>query len=794
MIDGKKDGGKDGKAKDGLKVELQEWKAKTERLTFEKNALLARLRELPAQHKKEVTALKTKLAEVTASKHETTEESQMLHALSSAVLSLYLEVKERKVLRQTDDMEIEQRQLAKTNPVVVMSYLRTHLRALLAFHEDSELDLRAQLKLASVESEQNKKKLMDDVEKVQKRAAKLQTSANEATARLEDAELAKDAALDDTRGLIEQVKMDQMTLVQQMRAKGEENEKLQQVILEKDKQLKKQETKMMQMANLESEIQSVKTGNLLERKKMEAQHMAKTASFQRDLKRQEKVLLENQHLLARVQQLEVELKKAKTSYTVMHYHDEQAKTQRLESLYRSKSKACDEADTKIKALEKQVDKCKEEARLAKEQYQKLFEVVKSQSDKRIEQQRQSFDYKRKAEQLSLSYYQDLVGQKNKEIQKLSSRIKLLSTTDVRSKLTEKRFEEEKMDLTHRLGQMQVKLEKTEQARKELLITAISTSDLDRMLVGSTLVEAETRPVIADPLTSPVPARPSARQRSAASARDDLADGGGGDLDLSASSSKGGLDLRHLTSRPSSAMSGRPQSAMSRDSLISGRMVSIADVSGDEDEDDEDEEDDEFRDELEAGGANQSVKWARELEDDNRQLRAQLKHFHNILAVSQGAADAYKAVVSSLQVGVDSNGNSPDGPASVGPGSQAWAGADDAASTNLASMAPQSGMHSKMADRRRAQINRARMDNAVAYHPARPQSAPPGREKIVSRPGSAQAAHPSGETGADAASTIASVMSVGRAVKRVAPGGGVPRPASAQPAQRPGSAMNSVRFT
>eukprot|EP00961_Rhodomonas_salina_P250099 3380489-Rhodomonas_salina.1 len=85
-----------------------------------------------------------------------------------------------------------------------MSYLRTHLRALLAFHEDSELDLRAQLKLASVESEQNKKKLMDDVEKVQKRAAKLQTSANEATARLEDAEL---------------VKMDQMTLVQQMRAK-----------------------------------------------------------------------------------------------------------------------------------------------------------------------------------------------------------------------------------------------------------------------------------------------------------------------------------------------------------------------------------------------------------------------------------------------------------------------------------------------------------------------------------------------------------------------------------------------
>ncbi len=120
-------------------------------------------------------------------------------------------------------------QLAKTHPVVVLSYLRTHLRALLAFHEDCELDLRAQLKIANQEADRSVKSLEDRMERALAREKEAINKAEGATARLEDAELAKDAALDDTRGLIEQVKSDQMTLIQQMRAKGEENEKLQQV-------------------------------------------------------------------------------------------------------------------------------------------------------------------------------------------------------------------------------------------------------------------------------------------------------------------------------------------------------------------------------------------------------------------------------------------------------------------------------------------------------------------------------------------------------------------------------------
>jgi predicted nuclease with TOPRIM domain len=254
--------------------------------------------------------------------------------------------------------------------------------------------------------------------------------AEEARVKLEDAEHAKDAALDDTRGLVEQVKADQMTLVLQMRAKGEENEKLQKVIADKDKLLKKQETKMLQMAEMESQIQSLRAENMLNYKKMHAQHEAKTAQFQNDIKRLAKLEAENAKYSERIKQLEAEVKRAKTSYTVMHYLDEQARSSRLESLYRSKTKAYEEADIKVKALKEAADKFKAEALEWQKKYKTLCSAVEEENNKQSDK-RVPVDVHKKADELSVCYYKDLVHEKDKEIQTLLKRINRLSAGDLR---------------------------------------------------------------------------------------------------------------------------------------------------------------------------------------------------------------------------------------------------------------------------------------------------------------------------------------------------------------------------
>ena len=286
------------------------------------------------------------------------------------------------------------------------------------------------MKLAEDEAQRNVRSLKDRMASVQATQTRAIAMAEEARVKLEDAEHAKDAALDDTRGLVEQVKADQMTLVLQMRAKGEENEKLQKVIADKDKLLKKQETKMLQMAEMESQIQSLRAENMLNYKKMHAQHEAKTAQFQNDIKRLVKLEAENAKYCERIKQLEAEVKRAKTSYTVMHYLDEQARSSRLESLYRSKTKAYEEADIKVKALKEAADKFKAEALEWQKKYKTLCSAVEEENNKQSDK-RVPVDVHKKADELSVCYYKDLVHEKDKEIQTLLKRINRLSAGDLR---------------------------------------------------------------------------------------------------------------------------------------------------------------------------------------------------------------------------------------------------------------------------------------------------------------------------------------------------------------------------
>ena len=266
-----------------LRAQLAECKDKIERLQFDRTALHQRLRDVQDAGRKEVETVNAQIRELKAQYNKPPEAEKHLAALANAVLRLYIEVKDRTVLTETEELRAENSALAKTNSIVVVSYLRTLIRNTLCSKEDCERDLRAQLKLSEDEAAQTVRSLHERMASVQSTQTRAISMAEEARIKLEDAEFAKDAALDDSRNLIEQVKADQMALVQQMRAKGEEIEKLQKVIQDKDKQLKKQETKMLQMAGLESEVQSLRAENKLNFQKMQAQHEAKTAHFQKDL-------------------------------------------------------------------------------------------------------------------------------------------------------------------------------------------------------------------------------------------------------------------------------------------------------------------------------------------------------------------------------------------------------------------------------------------------------------------------------------------------------------------------------
>jgi len=177
-------------------------------------------------------------------------------------------------------------------------------------------------------------------------------------------------------------------------------------------------------------------------------------------------------MLKRIAQLESELNKAKTSYSVIHFHDQLAKTQRLELHNRTKTKQVEELETHIKALGKVADRHAKEAEVAKDKYKKLFDAVQRQA---LEQSEKSKllgpAVSEQAEALSVSYYKDLVIEKDKQIISLKARIKQLNTNDKRTSLASKRHEDQQNEASRRLAMLNAKLEAAQAANRELTLAS-----------------------------------------------------------------------------------------------------------------------------------------------------------------------------------------------------------------------------------------------------------------------------------------------------------------------------------
>jgi hypothetical protein len=148
--------------------------------------------------------------------------------------------------------------------------------------------------------------------------------------------------------------------------------------------------------------------------------------------------------------------------------------------------------------------------------------------------------------------------------------------------------------------------------------------------------------------------------------------------------------------------------------------------------------------LAAGGRLQlgprEVGRIKELEDENVRMATQLNMLKNVMAVSQGAADAYLAVVAKLQGHEMSDG--------TGTGARATTPLPHDTERMLAAeeQAREEGA-SKLAKAKRGQITQAReVELNAAYRPPRPTSAPPGRQPLpLSRPSSATPASAAAKT-------------------------------------------------
>ncbi len=153
--------------------ESQHLASHVQRLEEEKAGLLKRVRTLHTWAKKEMEAMRDQLSEVKAQKDRASKEEELLNQLTGSILSLYIEMKDRNAAKVTEELHTEAQRLAGTNPLVLLTYLRTHLRVLLAQQEDHEQALRDQVAAARREVASMEQILRDRLGEAQAREAQV---------------------------------------------------------------------------------------------------------------------------------------------------------------------------------------------------------------------------------------------------------------------------------------------------------------------------------------------------------------------------------------------------------------------------------------------------------------------------------------------------------------------------------------------------------------------------------------------------------------------------------------------
>jgi hypothetical protein len=89
--------------------------------------------------------------------------------------------------------------------------------------------------------------------------------------------------------------------------------------------------------------------------------------------------------------------------------------------------------------------------------------------------------RKKADALSVVYYKDLVREKDKEILTLQKRIKRLSATELRARLTRRHGDQERQELSERIAGLAYDLDRAQAAQKELQFSSTAKEATDMAL-------------------------------------------------------------------------------------------------------------------------------------------------------------------------------------------------------------------------------------------------------------------------------------------------------------------------
>ncbi|KAG9389490.1 Chromosome partition protein Smc [Carpediemonas membranifera] len=444
------------------KDEYEAMRQKLKEAERERDIYYFQVREIEDEKNKIITSLQRSVSSETERRNALQERIDRVDRIESAIIDLYLEMRDRSTDNPdtTTDIEKDRLELRQKSPLVVLDMLRASLRVLLIFKEDFENELKDKLARRKDEVEQAKERL-ENRNKELVDALQAAREAQEAAERaLTKEREAHELAMFRSQEVLTSIRADNAEISRLLAEKEQEMAENNTQLESKERIIGEKDLKLMRVSQLESQIVVNKMQNKFDLAKVQASHVNSLKKFEHEVKKFSKTEAELERANQEIVLLKQQIKSYRSNVRMQKIAEAEKKAEEA-------TKQVSSMRDKITVMQKELRQAKFNADSAqkkmidlKTEYDKLYRAVESQRkvDARRETRQRSKSVKESAESnpFYVEIYKNRLKEKEREVEEMAAKIRRLLAGQHRASMVHRAHETERRHLETELAEVRAK--------------------------------------------------------------------------------------------------------------------------------------------------------------------------------------------------------------------------------------------------------------------------------------------------------------------------------------------------
>eukprot|EP00743_Colponemidia_sp_Colp-15_P010016 GILK01010992.1.p1 GENE.GILK01010992.1~~GILK01010992.1.p1 ORF type:complete len:757 (+),score=192.56 GILK01010992.1:335-2272(+) len=376
--------------------------------------------------------------------------------LERGVIDLYLEVKDRTV-DNGSAMDKEQEFVKGQDGIVILDHLRASIRLLFSYKEQKEQDRIAKLDSRQAEREEMLKQAQHECMTLKAQLDAEKRRLETVLAQKQDAETAKKAILQNSKEIIEEIRLDNQSLLSLLKSKEDSIQAFKVEANDASRKLKDQEMLLLRIPLLEQQLHSADVKHNAELHKIQVHHQKVMADAHKELQKFNQLETQNHELQQKTTALQEEISSYRRNTDRLKLLETEEQCSKVQSMHERKARTLRKLQEDYRRVKFQLEAKVKAYEDLKKLYDRLFMAAQEEKQKKLAEEKERLRDEAIGDKniYYVDFYKKKLTEKDKELEHLKARLNKLLQEEKRSTMRDKTFQAERSKYKSEIAQLKL---------------------------------------------------------------------------------------------------------------------------------------------------------------------------------------------------------------------------------------------------------------------------------------------------------------------------------------------------